>query len=310
VTASLLTLLQVGGVLVGPMSWPDGSQQLIQARRDGEDSYDIHPILAVQFTPLIDPPAPPAAAPPAGSAAAVAPTRIARIPIATATSPPATRMVLRQPEWSPNVHPRFPPAHRAAVRAVLMLNGRSGCLLSFLPKELWTDEILPHIGFDAYLPGPERSAGRGSWARTLSAATRSLAALTGGDRGSFDSEPHEATDEDGGSSSDGGQSDGSETEDTIGEASEAEQALLTTEVAAPQGGVALPSASTDGHVQPAPPALPPASHEMLGRILQLLAHATSIGTEMAASRPSSTDGADAPAPGSVPHRLPPVSQLW
>jgi hypothetical protein len=292
------------------MSWPDGSQQLIHARRHGEDNYDIHPILAVQFTPLIDPPAPPAAAPPAESASATAPSRVARAQSAEGTASPAARLVLRQPKWMPSTHPRFPPAHRAAVRAVLILNGRSGCLFSYLPKELWMDEILPRVDLDAYLPMPERSTGCGSWARTLSAATRGLLALTGGNLVSVEDDAHDAADEEDGNSSDGGESDGSETEDTTGEASEAEGPSLPTEHAAPHGGVVPLSESIAGHLQPAPPAPPSASHEMLGRILQLLAQATSIGSESVGSRPSSTDGADASAPDSVPHRLSPFSQLW
>ena len=47
-TAGVLALLQVGGVLVGPLGWPDGSQQLIRATRTSESSYAISPALAVQ----------------------------------------------------------------------------------------------------------------------------------------------------------------------------------------------------------------------------------------------------------------------
>jgi len=55
-TAGVLALLQVGGVLVGPLGWPDGSQQLIRATRTSESSYAISPALAVQFTRIVQPP--------------------------------------------------------------------------------------------------------------------------------------------------------------------------------------------------------------------------------------------------------------
>jgi hypothetical protein len=191
-----------------------------------------------------------------------------------------------------------------------MLHGRTGCLLSFPPKEIWTDEILPRVGFGTYLAQPEGSAESGSWTRTLTAATRSLTALTGSDRGSLGNEAHQAMEEDGdGSSSDGGDSDGTDIEDTMSEASEAD-ALLPAPHAAPHSSVTSLSANTNGHPHPPPPP-PPVSQEILSRILQLLAQATSLGSQSAAARPSGADGTDAPpAPGGVPHRSPPVSQLW
>jgi len=136
--------------MVVPLSWPDGSQRLIQAKRLSEDHYAIKPLLAVQFTPLIlTPSAPPL--PRAANGAA-------------APNGSETPLVLKPPVWTEESNGRFPAAHRTAVRAGLMLHARSACLFSLAPKEIWTDAILPHVGYDAFAP-EHGAAGVGAWGR-------------------------------------------------------------------------------------------------------------------------------------------------
>jgi len=136
-TAGMLALLQVGGVLVGPLGWPDGSQQLIRATRTSESSYAISPALAVQFTRIVQPP--------------------------PNSPPPERKLTLRLPRWDETSHRRFPPAHRAAVRAVLILQARSAGVFSYLPKEVVVSEVLPLLRYDAWAeqhsPAGEYQAG-------------------------------------------------------------------------------------------------------------------------------------------------------
>jgi len=318
ITASILALLQVGGILVGPISWPDGSQQLIQARRTSEEAFAIRPILAVQFTPLISPPKRSAFfAAAACDTENAAPTRRG-----SASSHSQSMLALKAPQWCPKTHSRFPHAHRAAVRAVLMLNGRGNSLLAYLPKELWTEGILPHLDFDAYLPFQAASSPRGSWPRSLEAATLSLAALTsnGGtstfhnadepsEDDSDEGEPNEDESDEGEPSADDDSVDEMAEESGTGEYMTASE--LSPESTSAMGAATLAAFVHHGMGQPtasphsetpsttpgaihSPVTLPTTnpSHEMLSRFLHLLSHAASMNTSPSDALPIGLDSGE------------------
>lgn len=67
-------------------------------------------------------------------------------------SPNQEPVSLCAPQWTPDLHRRFPVAHREAVRAVLACHAREGSLLHALPKEVVVEFILPKMGFDWFCP--------------------------------------------------------------------------------------------------------------------------------------------------------------
>ena len=57
---------------------------------------------------------------------------------------------LPAPTWGPEVHARFPPAHRAAVRTLLLAHARPDSLLAKVPKDVLVDVLIPHLGYAAF----------------------------------------------------------------------------------------------------------------------------------------------------------------
>jgi len=134
----LMRMLEVGGILVGPFDSEGGSQRLIKCVRSSENHFSISELMAVHFTPL------------------------ARYP--RSSKPQAVSLCA--PRWSPEIHRRFPPKHRAVIMTMLALHGRPDCLLSLLPKEVLIELIFPHISYSWFSGGAEPG-------QTPSAATSS-----------------------------------------------------------------------------------------------------------------------------------------
>mmetsp|Transcript_19959 Transcript_19959/g.59552 ORF Transcript_19959/g.59552 Transcript_19959/m.59552 type:complete len:333 (-) Transcript_19959:486-1484(-) len=223
-TAGVLALLQVGGVLVGPLGWPDGSQQLIRATRTSESSYAISPALAVQFTRIVQPP--------------------------PNSPPPERKLTLRLPRWDETSHRRFPPAHRAAVRAVLILQARSAGVLSYLPKEVVVSEVLPLLRYDAWAEQHSPAGEHQAWEKSLDSATRALLAATGGAMDDDEEEEEDDEDEDEEDEDEGGvDSEMGEAEEASSSSSEEEEEEEEEEGDEDGGGEEPPP-------EPAPPAQP------------------------------------------------------
>ena len=165
--AILFGMLELGGVLVGPFAGPDGSQRLLRVRRLGEASFQVRELMHVQFTPLLHQ-LPPEERTHQGSSAAAHGDEGATVSGSAAAgaqmgfsptlvSPPAKRprsnsISLEPPVWSFDSHARFPPAHRAAVRELLLVHSRDSSLLASLPKDLLMQELLPKIPYSAFAP--------------------------------------------------------------------------------------------------------------------------------------------------------------
>jgi len=174
----LFHMLELGGVLVGPFSGPLGSQRLLRVVRLGESAFQVRELMSVHFTPLLptppqpdaggagelsDPTAAPAHTTPHASSPDPAPqTHVPSSATLGATSsasgaasagsgrPRTTSISLAPPEWSVASHDRFPATHRAAVRTVLLVHRRSTSLLSYLPKEMILQELLPKLAYTAF----------------------------------------------------------------------------------------------------------------------------------------------------------------
>jgi len=142
----LFSLLQVGGVMVGPFAGPEG-QRLLKLRRLSETEFKVRELLAVQFTPLLQPPQP----------------------------PDAPLLALLPPVWTTASHRRFPSVHREAVIAVLICHARPDSLFATLPKELLMEAIFPMLGEEAFHRPKPAAAG----SSRDSAASISLGAMLG-----------------------------------------------------------------------------------------------------------------------------------
>ena len=128
----------------------------------------VRELMHVQFTPLLTylPAEERAVAAVAAMAAAVAdmstsPTPPAELEVleeasvSPKTPKPRSRapsISLEAPVWHPTNHARFPAAHRAAVRTVLLVHQWEGSLLSQLPRELLLQELLPKLEYSAFAP--------------------------------------------------------------------------------------------------------------------------------------------------------------
>jgi len=180
----LVHMLELGGVLVGPFACADRSQRLLRVERLGETAFQARELMHVHFTPLLPTPseqeaegegaadglsdptgaathlatsttaspatahaASPQQAPPSSSSSAASPA-----PSAACRRPRPTSISFEPPGWSVTSHERFPAAHRAAVRAVLLVHQRSSSLLSCLPKEVVLQQLLPKLAYSAFRP--------------------------------------------------------------------------------------------------------------------------------------------------------------
>ena len=179
IASTLFSMLELGGILVGPFAGPDGAQRLLSVRRLGETTFQVRELMSVQFTPLLTH-APleeraalaalAALANPAASAPSAAPTATPPVAGGTAAHRDASATPKRAgqgaralsirieaPVWSPDCHERFPASHRAAVCAVLLAHQRDGTLLGSLPKEILLQELLPKVGYHAFAAPPPSS---------------------------------------------------------------------------------------------------------------------------------------------------------
>jgi len=176
--ASLLfRMLDVGGVLVGPFAGTDGSQRLLQARRVSEASYEVRELMSVQFTPILpvnltlvhhvdaygmplESPAPAAALtddehashphPAGGGSHSTAPTATAPARLQSGGRMAQATISIAAPTWCPENDECFPPAHRSAVRTLLLIHNQPDSQLSTLPKELILQELLPKLKYDSF----------------------------------------------------------------------------------------------------------------------------------------------------------------
>jgi len=57
---------------------------------------------------------------------------------------------LTPPIWSTANYDRFPSAHRAAVRTLLLIHAKNDSLLSTLPKDVLLHELLPQLGYSSF----------------------------------------------------------------------------------------------------------------------------------------------------------------
>lgn len=164
--ASLLfRMLEIGGVLVGPFAGADGSQRLLQAHRLDDASYEVRELMHVQFTPILPPtlaaanssaqelPIAPPLAPPVGPPLPEDPQ--AQAHPSFSTEPSASRcgiaaISLAPPSWCTANYDRFPSAHRAAVRTLLLIHAKADSLLSTLPKDVLLHEVLPQLGYSSF----------------------------------------------------------------------------------------------------------------------------------------------------------------
>ena len=160
--AILFRMLEVGGVLVGPFAGADGNQRLLRVRRVNEGEFDVSELMHVQFTPLLPAtssfpgmpspvtvtPPPPLTAlhMPAGTPSPLQPASPRGVRTRTWLAP----ISLPAPTWGPEVHARFPPAHRAAVRTLLLAHARPDSLLAKVPKDVLVDVLIPHLGYAAF----------------------------------------------------------------------------------------------------------------------------------------------------------------
>jgi len=183
--AILFRMLELGGVLVGPFAGTDGAQRLLRVRRVGEGSFDVRELMHVQFTPILpahtvlpgqpapflttasmgadntplaaptpSPPPAPGLPPPVSTASPPHTPAGVPSPIPPGSprreSPRLAQICLPPPTWSIEVHERFPSAHRAAVRTLLLSHARPDSLLANLPKEVLLDVLLPQLGYAAF----------------------------------------------------------------------------------------------------------------------------------------------------------------
>jgi len=168
VAALLFRMLEIGGILVGPFATADGSQRLLRVERIGEASFTVRELMHVSFTniltslptrivvPSSDPFYPVEADEPTASAQHES-DEVQADPVAG--SSPSTKqrsrapsISLEAPHWTPETYVRFPAAHRAAIRATLLVHNRSESWLSSLPKELVVQEILPKVPYNSFAP--------------------------------------------------------------------------------------------------------------------------------------------------------------
>ena len=185
--SNIFSMLELGGVLVGPFASSDGSQRLLRVRRLSESSFQVRELMHVQFTPLLvslphdelrrqavaaaavtaTATAPnnnnaSAATPPAALAAALQDLSHEESGNGDAPRPVSPGMKRRRsssnsisiepPSWSVETHERFPVAHRQAVVAALLVHQHGDSLLSKLPKEVLVQEILPKLEYAAFGP--------------------------------------------------------------------------------------------------------------------------------------------------------------
>ncbi|CAE7656554.1 PCMTD1 [Symbiodinium sp. CCMP2592] len=156
----LYSLLEVGGVLVGPFQ-SGHSQQLRRVVRESEAHFKIEVLNSVHFASLVEPPA-------TQELSDDAPAPLGVLPVVGLPGVPFA-FALRQKPWSVERNWAYPRSFRQ-VAAVLMQNQAS---LGLVPLELWVEHILPWCPrwwFD--VPGKRRS--RSGTLAMLAAASRSM----------------------------------------------------------------------------------------------------------------------------------------
>ncbi|CAE7235682.1 PUT1 [Symbiodinium natans] len=159
----LYSLLEVGGVLVGPFQ-SGHSQQLRRVVRESEAHFKIEVLNSVHFASLVEPPAT------QEISDLDAPAPLGVLPVVGLPGVPFS-FALRQKPWSVERNWAYPRSFRQ-VAAVLMQNQASG--LGLVPLELWVEHILPWCPrwwFD--VPGKRANSKSGTLA-ILAAASRSM----------------------------------------------------------------------------------------------------------------------------------------
>jgi protein-L-isoaspartate O-methyltransferase len=206
--AILFRMLEMGGVLVGPFAGADGNQRLLRVRRVNEAEFDVTELMHVQFTPLLPatssfagmpspmpatPPTPPTALHmPAGTPSPLQPASPRGVRTRTLLAP----ISLPAPTWAPELHDRFPPAHRAAVRTLLLTHARPDSLLAKVPKDVLVDVLIPHLGYAAFqrVTSSGASSGTGDDAKASPAASPAVANDEAGSSQSEDEDEDEDVD--------------------------------------------------------------------------------------------------------------------
>jgi protein-L-isoaspartate O-methyltransferase len=103
---------------------------------------------------------------------------------------------LPAPTWAPELHDRFPPAHRAAVRTLLLTHARPDSLLAKVPKDVLVDVLIPHLGYAAFqrVTSSGASSGTGDDAKASPAASPAVANDEAGSSQSEDEDEDEDVD--------------------------------------------------------------------------------------------------------------------
>jgi len=121
----LYSLLEVGGVLVGPFH-SGHSQQLRRVVRETESHFVVEVLSSVQFATLIEPT-------PFPSSASTGSSGLPGVPFTFA---------LRERPWSPERSTSFPVSFQAVASAVMAGQPRRPLEL-WLPPEIWVNHVLP-----------------------------------------------------------------------------------------------------------------------------------------------------------------------